>query len=347
MKYELLFAAALLVTMAGCSTQPAESRKSQALPSVYDRLAESIRYEPAVRSVEPWENPYGQGLCIRTRHYRLYTTLMEPLMLPQAPAYLESVYSAYQTQLPSPITDGEPMDVYLFGTRDQWEQFTKDTAGDDADVYLKIVKGAYTAKGKVVAYNIGLTQTFALIGHEGWHQFNQARFVYRLPSWLDEGIATLFETYRNEDGRFVFEPQRNLMRLGALRQAVLRNRLLPLRQLITLNPGQFLDASGSDDLILSFYAQNYALVRFLRENNYGVRLQNYHQLLNDGAAGHWPLQGEFADLAADRSRNLTVGWNMQVSPALFTRYIDDDLDRIDAEYKAFCAKIVYRVRTVK
>jgi hypothetical protein len=335
----------LLVTIAGCgpSTGSTNSLRSSLSPS--ERLVRLVQSQPGVRSVEVWNNPYGEGLCIRTRHYRIYTTLQEGLMLPQVPVYLESVYTAYQNQLPSPMSDSDPMDVYLFGTRQQWEQYTRDTAGEHAEAYLQIVKGAYTAGGRVVAYNIGLTQTFALIGHEGWHQFNQTRFVYRLPSWLDEGIATLFETYRKQDGQFVFEPQRNLMRLGALRQTVLQNRLLPVRQLITLNPGQFLDASGSSDSILTFYAQNYALVRFLRENNYGIRLRNYHHLLNDGAAGHWPLQGDFALLAADRTRNLTVGWNMQVSPALFTRYIDDDLDRFDAEYKAFCAKIVYHVRT--
>jgi len=345
MKFKL-FAAVLLLIIAGCGSRTTRSCQSAGL-SASERLVQAVRREPAVSDVEPWDNPYGPGLCVRTRHYRLYTTLAEPLMLPQVPAYLESVYNAYQTQLPAPIADAGPMDVYLFGTRQQWEQFTRDTAGVDADVYLQIVKGAYTANGKVVAYNIGLTQTFALIGHEGWHQFNQSRFVYRLPSWLDEGIATLFETFRRDRGRFVFEPQRNLMRLGALRNAVLRKRLLPLRNLITLNPGQYLDAAVSDDSILSFYAQNYALVRFLRENNYGVRLRSYHQLLSDGASGRWPLQGEFADLAADRTRRLTVGWNMQVSPALFTHYIDEDLDRIDAEYKAFCAKIVYRVRTAQ
>ncbi|MCE5184573.1 MAG: DUF1570 domain-containing protein [Planctomycetaceae bacterium] len=305
-------------------------------------MADYLRGEPAVRSVEEWKNPYAPGLCIATTHYELYTTLIEPLMLRQLPAFLESAYAAYQNQLPAPIGAGQPLKTYFFSDRAQWEQYTRDTAGTDAEVYLQIVKGAYTLNGTVVAYNIGRKQSFAVIGHEGWHQFDQRLFVYRLPSWLDEGIATLFETCSYTQGKFVFEPQRNLMRLGALRQTVLENRLLPLRELIALNPGQLLE--GSDDAILSFYAQNYALVRFLRENNYGVRLASYRRLLQGGAGGSWPLHGDYAAMAADRTRSLTVGWNMQVSPALFTCYIDPDLDRLNAEYRAYCAKLVYHVR---
>lgn len=335
-----------LSMFAGCQSSATDSKRA-APPISCAQNADYLRTEPAVRSAEEWNNPYGAGLCVQTKHYRIYTTLMEPLMLRQLPAFLESAYSAYQSQLPSPVKDGPPFDIFLFGDRDQWEQYTRQNAGADAEVYLQIVKGAYTADGTVVAYNIGRKQTFAVIGHEGWHQFNQRLFVYRLPSWLDEGIATLFETCRYTQGRFVFEPQQNLMRLGALRQAVLQDRLMPLRQLIALNPGQMLDGSSGEDAILSFYAQNYALVRFLRENNYGIRLRSYHSLLQGGAGGTWPLQGEFADLAADRTRSLTVGWNMQVSPALFTCYIDSDLDRLDAEYRAFCAKLVYHIRQVK
>jgi hypothetical protein len=345
----LIFAfSGTLVLLSGC--QPAAGgaeQNKQPAETTAAALATSLKHEPAVRSVQTWENPYGEGLCVETRHYRLYTTLLEPLMLRQLPAFLESAYGAYQSQLPTPIADGPLLETYLFDNRQQWEQYTRDTAGADAAVYQQIVKGAYTVNGVVVAYNIGRKQTASVIGHEGWHQFNQRLFVYRLPSWLDEGIATLFETCRYTQGRFVFEPQQNMMRLGALRQRVLQNRLMPLKQLIALNPGQMLDGYGEEDAILSFYAQNYALVRFLRENNYGIRLERYHRLLQGGAGGTWPLQDDFAAVAADRTRSLTVGWNMQVSPALFSWYIDENIDRLDNEYRAFCTKIIYHVRVAE
>ncbi len=96
--------------------------------------------------------------------------------------------------------------------------------------------------------------------------------------------------------------------------------------------------------MVAFYAQNYALVRFLREYRYGIYLRNYHSLLLGGADGSWLLPRDLASLAADRTRPLTVGWNTQISPILFTHYIEPDIDKLEAEYQAFCAKIVYRIR---
>ena len=96
--------------------------------------------------------------------------------------------------------------------------------------------------------------------------------------------------------------------------------------------------------MVAFYAQNYALVRFLREYNYGIRLRKYHAMLLGGADGTWPLPKELASLAADRTRPLTVGWNTQISPILFTHYIEPDIDQLEAEYRAFCAEDCYRVR---
>lgn len=304
--------------------------------------------EPAVRTVEIWENPYGPGLHIRTRHYSIYTTLMDPLMLRQVPAFVESAYNAYQNQLPQRLPSNQLFKVYLFDTREQWEAFTQSFMGQEAEVYLKIQEGAYTANGVCVAYNIGRKQTFSVIGHEGWHQFNQHLFVYRLPSWLDEGIATLFETCRYSQGRFVFEPGRNLMRLWTLKETIQQNHLIPLDHLIVLNPGQVLDGYGDDqDAIVAFYAQNYALVRFLREHNYGIRLRKYHAMLLGGANGTWPLNDELARQAADRNMHMTVGWNMTAAPALFDYYFNEDIRQLDKEYRAYCQKIVYPVHLKK
>ena len=342
----LLLAGFAACVLSGCrNSQPADL----SLPSAGSitgawTAAEYVRNEPAVKEVRPWTNSYGDGLVIRTEHYQLYTTLLEPLMLRQVPAFLEAAYQAYQSQLPQPLPSSRPLEVYLFATRNQWEHFTHRTMGSDTEVYLRIQRGAYTANGICVAYNIGRKQTFAVIGHEGWHQFNQRLFAYRLPSWLDEGIATLFETCQYTQGRFVFEPQRNLMRLGSLKKSMQQNQLIPLPQLIVLNPGQVLSNHGEDSAVVSFYAQNYALVRFLREYDYGIRLRNYHALLLGGANGTWPLNGDLTALAADRPRPLTVRWNTLVAPALFDYYIEPDMKTLEKEYREFCARIVYRVQ---
>jgi hypothetical protein len=343
----LCLAIGTTLVLSGCqepNPSPTFNGSSGSLSNHPYHIADYLRKEPAVKDVQTWKNDYGPGLIIRTENYLINTTLLEPLMLRQVPAFLESAYQAYQGQLPKPLNKKQPLNVYLFDTRDQWEQFTQDTAGPDAKVYLKIQRGAYTLNGLVIAYNIGRKQTFSVIGHEGWHQFNQRLFAYRLPSWLDEGIATLFETCRYSQGQFLFEPERNLMRLGSLKKTLQNRQFIPLHELIVLNPGQVLSDHSHDDAILAFYAQNYALVRFLREYRYGIYLRKYHSLLLGGANGSWPLPQALTSLAADRNRSLTVGWNTLTSPILFSHYIESDIDKIETEYQAFCKKITYRVR---
>jgi len=111
---------------------------------------------------------------------------------------------------------------------------------------------------------------------------------------------------------------------------------------MAINPGEVL-ATDKAEAIMAFYAQSYALVRFLREEGYGKRLANYHQMLLGGLRGDWPLGEASKRIAADRNIPLTVRWNRAVGPLLFKQYIGDDFDQIEEEYLAFCRKIVYHV----
>ena len=296
---------------------------------------------PALKAIESWDNQFGTGLKLTTAHYEVYTTLLEPLMLSQVPGFLESAYRGYQDQLPKPIETPNPFTIYLFANRQQWEVFTAEFTGPQAPLYLQVKKGAYYLNGACVAYNIGLEGTFAGIGHEGWHQFNSRHFKFRLPSWLDEGVAMLFETSVYDKGFFVFEPNRNLKRLGSLKQTILKNNVIPLDQLVGINPGEVV-ADANDTI--AFYSQAYALVRFLRENNYGKRLPMYQQMLLDGLNGNWPLSEAEKRIAADRNIPITVGFNKMVGTTLFAHYIDSNFDKVEKEYLTFCKKIVYPVQ---
>jgi hypothetical protein len=187
-----------------------------------------------------------------------------------------------------------------------------------------------------VAYYIGIDQTFSALGHEGWHQFTGRHFTYRLPSWLDEGIATMFETFEQQDGRFVFRPDRNAGRLGTLKIHVQQGRLIPLRALIGLNPGQVLEDS---DLAMAFYSQAYALVRFLREDNRDLRVRAYQPLLQDALTGSWPVKDEVSLALTDRRTPMTARMNSVLSPQLFSRYIHADIDRLQGPFEAYCRRI--------
>jgi hypothetical protein len=121
--------------------------------------------------------------------------------------------------------------------------------------------------------------------------------------------------------------------------------MIPATQLITLNPAQVLDGYGGDnEAVAAFYAQTYALVRFLREYGYGKRLTKYHNLLLGGLRGNWPIEAPLTEMAANRDVPLTAAWNSRVSPLLFSLYIDKDMEMIDSQYRRFCNDIIYHVR---
>jgi hypothetical protein len=322
-------------------------------------MAEYLRAQklPPLKVIDFWESQFGTGLKLTTAHYEIYTTLLEPLMLSQVPGFVESAYRGYQSQLPKPIETSAPFKVYLFANRQQWEVFTTDFTGPQAPLYLKIKAGAYYLNGACVAYNIGLERTFSGLGHEGWHQFNSRLFKYRLPSWLDEGIAMQFEISEYDKGFFKFAPERNGYRLGSLKQTFLRENVMPLKALITLNPGEVV--TEGDDAVAAFYSQAYALVRFLREDDYGKHLAKYQRLLLDGLNGQWPLTEEDARIAIDRNIPITVGWNSDIGKMLFERYIIGpeplprkaeqgkevtSFDKIEKQYLTFCKKIIYSVQ---
>ncbi|MHC4366231.1 MAG: hypothetical protein ACYSW8_01300, partial [Planctomycetota bacterium] len=185
-------------------------------------------------------------------------------MLRRSGDFLESAYRAYNSQLPEPIETQNKFTVYLFADRRQWEDFTRDFTGEQAETFCRIKAGAYYHNGACVAYDIGPQRTLSVLGHEGWHQFTDRHFNFRLPSWLDEGVATLFETHGTEEGTFNLEPAKNTYRLSGLKKTLANNKMIPLRDLIASNPGNVL-ATDQTEAVTAFYSQSYALVRFLQE----------------------------------------------------------------------------------
>jgi hypothetical protein len=345
-KFSLIFI--IIVCLTGCSGPDKFEIKSADNAQRLDTYASVAAYLqgqglPGLKSAEVWKNGHGPGLKLTTTHYEIYTTLLEPFILRGISGFMESAYRAYNSQLPGPVETKTKFTIYIFADRCQWEDFTKSFAGGQAQMFYKIKAGAYYHNGACVVYDIGRERTYSALGHEGWHQFNGRCFKFRLPSWLDEGVAMLFETHGSEGGLFYFEPAQNMYRLDGLKKTLTKNKMIPLKELVTMNPGDVL-AMDQTEGVMAFYSQSYALVRFLREEGYGKRLGQYHQLMLDGLEGRWPISAENRRIAADRNIALTVRWNRAVGTQLFEQYISPDLAQIEDEYVPFCRKLVYHVR---
>ncbi|MFC1634017.1 hypothetical protein ACFL5Z_04185 [Planctomycetota bacterium] len=293
---------------------------------------------PELERVEVWKSRYGPGLKLSTDHYEIFTTLLKPLILCRIPGFIESAYAAYNRQLPEPVKAKSKSIIYLFADRRQWEDFTREFAGGHADIFCQIKAGAYYHNKACVAYDIGWQRTLSVLGHEGWHQFSDRNFTFRLPSWLDEGVAMLFEAHATDNGTFLFEPADNAYRLDALSRTLAKRKMMPLKELIATHPGDVL-ATDQAQAVMAFYSQSYALVRFLREARYGQHIRTYEKLLADGLMGNWPLDDVSKHIAADRSLPRNVLWNHVVGLVLFHEYIGEDFELVEKEYLAFCQRI--------
>jgi len=342
-KYSFLIFLAVMICLSGCKTpeSPPVDMRSDNI-DVYNGIIAEYLYSqhlPDLKSIESWKNVYGPGLKISTPHYEIYTTFMDRFLLSTIPGFLESAYKVYNSQLPESVISSNKFTIYLFANRTQWEHFTGIFAGEQAEIFYKIKAGAYYHNGACVVYDIGTDRTLSALAHEGWHQFSSRHFKYRLPSWLDEGVAMLFETYSYKNGTIFFEPYKNKYRLESLQKTLVSGKMISLEELTAINPGQVL-AIDRAEAVSAFYSQSYALVRFLREYDNGVRRDAYDRILADGYWGKWPLDKVSKEIAIDRNIPRTILWNHIVGNQLFQQYVNEDFEEIELEYIQFCRQIV-------
>lgn len=322
-----------------------------------EKLIRYLRPLPTVTSIEGWDLPAEvqaeprTGLIIKTAHYEIYTTLQDPLILRQVPVFLESAYRSYGQVFGQELEIERRLAIYFFHNRLQWEEFTRYWTGPAAEVYMQIRAGAYYLDKACVAYHLGRQSNFAVLAHEGWHQFSDAVFAYRLPAWADEGLATSFESYQWEDGKVRFDPRRNGMRLRDLQKALAAGKWMGLGELLAMDAGRVLSFANKDPggdagrmvSITGYYAQLYALVRFLREDEYGRRLLSFRNMLNDGRLGNWPLPEELRAEAVGRKQNPSRRWNAMTGTLIFQSYIAAEPGSLEKQYQLFCRKIVRNI----
>jgi len=280
--------------------------------------------------VEPWSFRGHRGSLITTPNYRLYSTCTDQALVSQLPGFLERALTEYTTAfgpLPKPTLH---LDTFLLADRSQWEALTRQLMGAEAPTYLRIERGGFASGGRAVLLPLGPRDTFAIAAHEGWHQYTQRAFRDPLPTFLEEGLATLFEGLTPdpaEPGRFLLSPQSNPERLAQLRRADSGRRLLSLSQIGDITPDTLL--TQDQDAALTWYAQCWALARFLSEDSrYAPSL---HRLLADAASGaiRTTLTARSDSLYADRVLRARQGaevltayfGDLRTSAADFDRFV--------------------------
>lgn len=291
-------------------------------------------------SREPWTFDRAGGEAIATAHHRVYTTAPLSPTAELLPYVLETMLERYRAlaDLPAP---GRPLESYLMATPEQWSAIARRLLGRAAEPYLALPSGGFAAGGRGFFHDLGAERTLRLAAHEGWHQYHQTVFAQPLPAWLDEAIGVSMEglVFRDPPGGVgprqpVPEPWANVERFDRLKSLAIRGRLMPLEELLTKSPADLL--AGSDDPLadppqlhsggdaaLGYYAQAWALERFLAEAAGDRAAAGLRELLRDAQAGRIAREVPIEEINARRGTTL------------FRHYISDDLAAADAAYKDF------------
>lgn len=283
-------------------------------------------------SIDNWTFEDQTGQAIQTRSFRIFTTVTRQGMLNRLPTFKEMALDHYTTTLgtlPRPTT---PMESYIMANRPQWSRLTQRLMGEDAEIYLRIQRGGFTARGRSILYNIGEHDTFAIIAHEGWHEYSQTTFRHPLPVWMEEGLATYMEGFRWDPEyreRPIFMPWANIERFDALRAGERADRLIPLEKLLTQTPQELMEKNP--DTALLYYAQTWALVHFLNEGETGKYRAGLQIMLADAAQGKL-----FQKIARTRGQRAAQVYAFQRrGPDVLAAYINSDLSALQAEYSNF------------
>lgn len=311
--------ALMMLALAGCA--------SSAQPGEVDGPK-----EPAPFETKPWVYQTNPGNELDSSHYKIYTTISSTEIQKSLVQVMEGALQQYQKIAPGVPLTTSPMECYVFGSRQQWVQFTREHTGIDARIYLQINRGGYTVRDWYVAYNVGESAMYSVAAHEGWHQFVSRHFRGRLPPFLEEGIATMFEDIHWQDDLPHWNLAVNRQRVAALRRAVQNNCLYPLPELVTLHAGNVVNQS--DNRIEAFYAEDWAFASFLYNGDGGKWRKPMRQLMSDVA------DGSVFDPSGVH-KNSQLPWNPAGVRPMLEHYLGESLETIDADYQKFVHKVAF------
>lgn len=225
------------------------------------------------------------GVVLTSDHWRIATTIPDPDRRKLIASTLESAFDAYRSYVPSTPQYGEPLKAYVFAERPEWAEFTvKNTPQASADLYLQILRGGYAHDDFFVAYDIAKLDTLTVIAHEGWHVFARRHFKRPLPPFIEEGIAASFEYVSIEgDHASISIEQTNAALQRRLTDLVNKNQLMSLSDALKHSASSLLDQGVNPE---GFYAQGWALIRFLRNGEEQRYREPFAQMLADRVLGN-------------------------------------------------------------
>jgi tetratricopeptide (TPR) repeat protein len=192
-----------------------------------------------------------------------------------------------------------PTTVFVFGTRKAMGPFVPLSKGKPAQV-AGYFQRADDMNVIVMALE-GFEESAAIVYHEYAHLL-LANGVRSIPVWVNEGLAEYYSSYKlSADARSA-----EIGGILAWRVALLRDRLLPLSQVIAVDSTTALhDATERRSI---FYAESWALIHYLLSEvpDGGARLNHYAAMMAEGRRSADAFSEAFGATPADFEKQLRL-----------------------------------------
>ncbi len=279
-----------------------------------------------------WSDDGFVGRRFVTDHFEINSILTDAEFEAALPAFMEAAYRRYEMTFPLAGRPEHKLTMYIFGTRSEWQRFTRRRFPARAAVYSRIRSGGFTEGDTSVSFFMNRSATLATLAHEGWHQYVGARFAFAIPAWLNEGLACCHESVEHAGRQPTFDPSHNTFRINSLREAVQTGRLLPLRRIVDTDAGEVISQEHSG-VTQVYYAQAWALVTFLRHGSGGKYAEDFDRLLSDIADGTFPVKLSAAKLTVPDRNSTTAG------TAAFEGYFGATPAALAEEYETHLMKV--------
>jgi hypothetical protein len=193
------------------------------------------------------------------------------------------------------------IDIWLFKDKASYEKNGEHVVGYKPHTPF----GFYSSTKRAIVMNIS-TGGGTLV-HEIVHPYIESNFS-KCPAWFNEGLASLYEQCRDNDGQ-IWGPTN--WRLRGLQAAIEDDSLPSIRELCETGTKEFYDGVRGDN-----YAQARYLCYYLQEHNL---LQDFYQ---------------------------TFRKNVDTDPTGYKTLVkilgNPDLDDFDQKWKAYCQKLRFR-----
>ena len=272
-----LLAAALAVGACSAPSAPATSDASARKPAAVTPAAASPAAVPAPENEAPSAALLERYARVKARAPAGFTVLLEPPFVvagDEAPRRVKlravNTVRFAVTRLERDFFEAtlrHPIAIWLFRDAESYAHHARALFGETPETPY----GYYSATHRALVMNIA-TGGGTLV-HEIVHPYVEADFP-GCPTWIDEGLGSLFEQCADRDGHL-----RGLTnwRLPGLQKAIRAGRLPPFDELVATTREEFYGADPGTN-----YGQARYLMYYLQEHGLLVR---FYRAARDGHAG--------------------------------------------------------------